>query len=329
MKSDESEAVPVPTIRPSPLELGVTYEGAILEGSLHIGPAKEIRKVTLHEGNHRFVRDGVKEEMHIDDFDTPRFIELSQAGKSGQGGLIWNFRLTAKEPTNLFARVRFDTDRGSTVTHFALEIREGPPPAGKLLFCDSPFDAYSDHHTHANLKLVARELAVQINATHKLPADLSPFRCLVLHGGGLHALVQPERDVVRNFLESSGRVVILANHFFRETVMWANHLTEPYGIHLEDREYHEVLCDRPQIADHFFTEGVQRLRWFRPSPMTVTAAARLLVRNPDRPGEGIVACGGPQENLVVVGESLLSSLLCQGWPFDNGQLFANLLRAGQ
>jgi hypothetical protein len=80
--------------------------------------------VTLHEGKLRFVRDGAKEEMHIDDFDTVKFIELSHAEKSGQGGLIWKFRLTAKEPTNLFAHVSFDTDRGSTGTHFALEIRD-------------------------------------------------------------------------------------------------------------------------------------------------------------------------------------------------------------
>jgi hypothetical protein len=30
-------------------------------------------------------------------------------------------------------------------------------------------------------------------------------------------------------------------------------------------------------------------------------------------------------NLIVVGNSLLHSLVCESWPFDNGQLLANLI----
>jgi hypothetical protein len=316
-----------PKIQPSPVELGVTYKGAVLEGSVHILSANEITKMSLHEGNLRFVRDGDKEEMHIDDFDANRFIEIRPGRRSGHGGLICDFRVKALEPINLFAHVQFQTDRGSTGTHFALEIREGEPPGGKLLFCDSPFAAYSGRAAHDNLRLTLRELAIQVNASERLPRDLSLFHCLVLHGAGLRPLVEPERESVRRYLESGRRVVILANHFFHDTIMWANHLTEPYGIHLEDREYYEVLCDREHVEDHRLTEEVKRLRWFRPSPMTISGPARLLVRNPDRLDEGFVACGGPSQNLVVVGESLLSSLLCQGWPFDNGQLFANIVKA--
>jgi hypothetical protein len=326
MSANENRFDSRPSIRPSPVELGVTYEGAVLEGSFHVAPASEITKIALHEGNLRFVSDGDKEEMHIDDFDTNRFIEIQPRRPNGHGGLTCDFRVQALEPVNLFAWVKFETDRGSTVTHFALEIRAGSPPGGKVLFCDSPFDAFSGREHH-NLRSATRELAIQVNATERPPADLSPFRCIVLHGSGLRPLVEPARENVRAFLEGGGRVVILANHFFHDTVMWANHLTEPYGIHIQDREYYEVLCDRQHITDGPYTDIVRRLRWYRPSPMTVSGNARLLVRNPDRVQEGFVACGGPKENLVVVGESLLSSLLCEGWPFDNGQLFANIVKS--
>jgi hypothetical protein len=75
-----------------------------------------------------------------------------------------------------------------------------------VLFCESAFRAFSDHQTHANLKLVVRELAVQINATHELPVDVSPYHCIVLQATGLQALVQPEREVLRRFVEAGGRV---------------------------------------------------------------------------------------------------------------------------
>jgi hypothetical protein len=38
-------------------------------------------------------------------------------------------------------------------------------------------------------------------------------------------------------------VVVLANYFYRDTVMLANHLTEPHGIRLADRECGQLLCD--------------------------------------------------------------------------------------
>jgi hypothetical protein len=86
------------------------------------------------------------------------------------------------------------------------------------------------------------------------------------------------------------------------------------------------LCDRSHIEDHRATIGIRRLRWFRPSPIIAKAPAKLLVRNPEHPNEGFLACGGPHQNLFAIGSSLLHSLVCEGWPFDNGQLFANLLK---
>jgi hypothetical protein len=142
-------------------------------------------------------------------------------------------------------------------------------------------------------------------------------------------LVQEEKTVVDRYLDAGGRVIVLANHFYHDTVMLANHLTEPHGVCLEDRECGELLgdleCEHRHITAHPATEGVGRLHWYRPSPMVVKKPARVLVHNPEQPGEGFVACAGLRQNLFVVGCSLLHSLVSPGWPYDNGRLLANLL----
>jgi len=304
--ASENDYVLQSSIRPSPFDLGVTYEGAILEGSLHITCAKEIHKV------------------HIDKPNGLEVLELHPYW-TGKRGLIWKFRARTDVPIKFLAFVGFWTDLGKTSTHFSLEIKAGFPPGGRLLFCQSPFDASSSHWTHANLNLVTRELELQTNTTNDLPEDISPFNVVVLHCAGLRYLVQGSTNMLNRYLEAGGKVILLADHCYSNTVMHANRLMEPHGIRLEDREYNEVLCDHSHIEEHRVTTGIRRLRWFRPSPMVTRASAKVLVRNPERPDEGFLACGGPHQNLFAVGSSMLHSLVCEGWPFDNGQLLANLL----
>jgi hypothetical protein len=296
-------------IHPSSFDLGVTYEGAILEGWLRVSPAKEIHKT------------------HIDNPEGREVLELVHRGKTGRGGLVFTFRAKTDQPIKFLAFVGFWTDLGKTCTHFSLEVKGGPPPGGRVLFCDSPFDASSDI-SHTNLSLVTRELRVQTNFTHQLPTDLSPFQTVLLHRWGLDFLVRDEKRIIDRYLNEGGRVIVLADSFFADTVMLANHLTEPHGIHLANRECGllcDLQCDGQHIEDHSAMKGVKRLRWFRPSPISVKGQARILVHNPENAEEGFVACGGPHNNLFVIGSSLLSKLVCQGWPFGNGQLFANLL----
>jgi hypothetical protein len=307
MPPQRDDSLPQVSLRPSPFDLGVTYQGAALEGSFHVLPAGEIRRVDFSDPAGREV------------------LELSPPAQSRQGGLLCPFRVRADEPGTFFTFLKLETDTGSACTHFSLGVRPGPPPGGRVLFCQSPFHAFSDPATHRNLGLMVRELGAQLNVMGQLPEDLSPYRVLVLHGLGLRSLVEDAGRHLHRHIEAGRRVVVLADHFYRDTVMLANHLAEPYGLRLEDREYGEVLCDRRHLAAHPLTAGVERLHWFRPTPVLAEGRGQLLVRNPDRPTEGFVACAGPRDNLVVVGVSLLSSLLCNGWPFHNGQLLANLL----
>src|SRR5262245_28604422 len=117
----QNEPDEVSSIHPSPFDLGVAYQGAILEGSLRIKRAKEVQQV------------------HVDKLDGQDVLELSQKGKTGREGLIWTFRVRADRPIKYLGFVGFWTDRGKTCTHFSVEVKEGSAPGGRILFYHSPY----------------------------------------------------------------------------------------------------------------------------------------------------------------------------------------------
>jgi hypothetical protein len=296
------------SIHPSPFDLGVNYQGAIIEGSLQISPAREVGRV------------------HIDKIHGQEQLQLSPYMKAGEHGLIWKFSARTDLPMSWIGFVGFWTDLGKTSTHFSLEVKPGLAPGGKVLFCESPFDALSSHWTHEHLTLLAREQEIQTNTLDTIPADLSQYDVVVLHGKTLLGLANSAIEILHRHIQTNGRLIVLADYFYRDSVRQANRLSEPYGIRFEDREYSELLCCARHIEDHSVTKGVQRLRWFRSSPILVKAPATILVHNPEDMTEALVACSGPCGNLFAIGCSRLQGLVGQGWPFNNGQLFASLLK---
>ena len=251
------------TVRPSPIDLGVNYAGAIIEGSLHIAPATEIHEFRVGKAN------------EIDVLELFPYL-------AARGGLIWKYRVQTCSPMRFNVFVDFQTDLGKTSTHFSLEVKNGPPPGGRVLCCQSPFDAFSSEVTHANINLIARELRIQLNSAYHLPEDLLVFDVIVLQGAGLGALGQNGTKAINSYLEAGGRVILFADYFFRSSVLHANAIAEPYGIRLEDREYTELMCESSDITDHLITAGISRLRWFRPSPIIVSKSANIIVRNPEK-----------------------------------------------
>ena len=193
--SGESGYVLTSNIRPSPLDLGTTYQGAILEGSLCIFPANEIQK------------------LHIDNPNGQAVLDLSPLYTRPQE-LIWRFHARTDAPGKWLAFVGFWTDLGKTSTHFSLEVKEGAAPGGRVLFCHSPFNARSTHYAHDKLTLVCRELEIQLNASNELPQQLSSFNALVLYESGLNYIVQDAMVALTSYLEAGGIVIILADFYY-------------------------------------------------------------------------------------------------------------------
>ncbi len=287
------------------MDFGTIREGLVLEGSVQILSASKAGLVQVSD-----------------------LLEFAEPTR-GPRGLIWLFRLKSLMPGSYHEKITFHTDSGDALLLVFVEVRERKSTNRNVLFCASPFNALSHSDVPINLKYLMRELDLSIAAQHRMPEDLDPFQCVVLTGGGLQSLVDGAKDRCFQYLERGGTIIILANQFTRNSVMWANHITEPYGIYIEDREYGEVLCGEPHMAADTLTHRVRRLRFFRPSPLAISPPAKALVQNPKSPTEAFVACSRAAGNLLVISISMLEDLICTNWPFDNGQLFANAISQGQ
>lgn len=303
--------IPALYVWPPGLDFGTAYQGSLLEGSFQVFPAiqgQSCRVVsTLNDRPHQGA------------------IELAGPFDTRRNALTWKVRVNTVKPGILVAGVNIDTDSGAACQWIRVELRPGPSPCKNVLFCDSPFGFLSNQGLQLPLKSLTRTLGIGLNTSDRLPDDLRQFEAIILHWGGLDHLLREERARFHDYLRLGKRLVVFADHFFEGSIMKANHLTEPYGILLKEHEYNEVICGPNDISLQTSAGAVESLYWSRPSPILVAAGAKLIVSHPTRREEGFVARGGPYDNLFVVGASLLDSLLCVGWPFDNGCLFASLV----
>jgi hypothetical protein len=293
------------TTKPLPLELGLTYEGALVEGALLVGEAQEIKGT------------------YIDQIDGTDIVTFGNPVVTPSGIRVLVRVNTQKLGTHVILGA-VETDKGNCPLQLSIEIREGPPPGGSCLFVESPYKPWSSFLFLEGLRLMTRHLQVQVNAADYLPGDLSCYNTLIVSGIGLEALTKAQ-FVLDNYLEEGRRVIILADSFPQGSVGHANRLVQPYGIRIGAQDYGEIVCDNRYIGKHQVTKNVTILRMFRAVPVTTCAPAELLVINPNQPHEGFVACSGPSKNLYVIGISTLDRMVCTGWPFHNAQLFANLL----
>jgi hypothetical protein len=297
-------------VAPELIDLGIVYQGSIMEGAFSLPPVKVIKS------------------LHIDaDATGCAILDLYPMRTYSDGSRLWPFRVNTEHPGVFLVCGEIHTDLGIAYPQITYRVCADHSENGKVLLCQSPFVPGTSLEVFRNLKLMMADLRIQMDATNQLPHDLFQYRMMILHGSALNYLLGNERNRLEEFLRKGGRLVILADHFCKGTVMKANHLVEGFGIWLHDREYDEVTCTHRQIVPHPLTRGVQQLYLYRCTPLQAFFPGKLLIANPDQPKEGFMACSGPYDNLLVIGLSRLSRLLTIGWPFDNGRLLANVFAA--
>lgn len=305
--------VSIPCTSPYGLDFGVACQGALLEGSFQVYPAVQ--------GSIADITCTLDERPH------KGFLKVEGPFESYGSGHVWKVRVETPEPGTFVAIVRIKTETGTA--HQWIRVRVHPLSANcrSILLCDSPLGFLSSQAIQRPLRLFARNLALGLNASDRLPDDLERFEVILLHGGGLDSLDSQEGLKINDYLTKGGRLIVLANHFLEGSITKVNRLSERHGILLKETEYDEVTCEPTDILLDCPSLQLDKLYWNRPSPIRVTGKAKLLVRNPERHEEGFVAQGEGQGNLIVIGVSLLDSLLCVGWPYGNGHLLAHILSA--
>ncbi len=208
----------------------------------------------------------------------------------------------------------------------------------RVLVADTPFQKFSTSNAdlfNPWLKLVEKNgLDVDYREVHTSKplldgVDLGEYDVVLLGEMGLLGLRDSDVDGLKRFAEKGGRVVLTANHFFRGTVGQANKLLNPYGLKINDVEpegRNDLTLNAAEITKCPLTDGIKSLNFFRASPVEVTDPDRtmVLVPNPDRAGESLVALGVAGDGDVVsLGVSLWWSWVSKA---DNATLMGNLLR---
>jgi hypothetical protein len=287
-----------------PITFGSLHQCSHIEGALSVRSNDRLRRITLNSDGKAKV-----------EFQEPAY---------RQGGFDLRFRINTEEVGSFLPEGEIETDQESI--EFWLRIEVIPSEVGRqnVLVCDSPYTSESSYLSK-NLMVVSRECGINVNTSFDILTDASRFQTIILTQLALQKLMDSStNERCREFLSIGGRLVVLASRCLHDEVSWANALTESYGIKLEHRECEDIICRKEHIAAATVLEGINKLWWFRPSPLRVAAPARMLVQQPSSPEEGIAACSGPHDNLYVIGHSSLETFFVS-WPFDNGRLFVNLL----
>jgi hypothetical protein len=140
--------------------------------------------------------------------------------------------------------------------------------------------------------------------------ELFDFDVVLLADGGLCRTQQADLDKLISFVEEGGRIIIAANHFLVPSVSKANELLELYGLKMIDKEPRGSCVwelDSKDLTTHSFTKSITRLRFFRPSPISVIDErhARIIVSAPPYPDCGFVAVAkAGKGEIVAIGQSL-------------------------
>ena len=165
------------------------------------------------------------------------------------------------------------------------------------------------------------------------PEELARYDVILLADGGVADLNVNTSMVMTQLASSGKRVILTASPAIGDTVLHANRILEPLGMHMVDRDLESPEPGYPRIETTSFgadqlLKGVTKLTTFRPAPIQIQdpQKAKILAYLPgSRDGFVAVSRQGKGE-LVAIGLVGLSAWLGEGGRgADNARLLKNLL----
>lgn len=289
------------------IDFGTLYQEAWVEGIIHIPKCDPITvPLTAH--------------------CRQVFSMINSGSHAGQKSDCWLwFRVNTENVGRYLTGDDLPTSNGPYLLQVDLEVRERPASGGRVLFVGTPYSDTSAVETLRNLSLMLSELEIDMSAYSAFPPeDLSLFHTVVLWEGALASVTDKQVALLHTYMQSGGKLVLLADYFHRGTVSGANKLMQRYGVTMRDEEMEETQFESTSAFRS--TSGVARVLMKRASVINAGTPDNVLVSAGGKPDEAVVSRCGPNGNLYTIGVSTLSRLLSVGWPFDNGRLFAALLR---
>jgi hypothetical protein len=329
-------------VRPSSLDLGSNYVGARIRGSLRL-----IGAHSLHRCSWRGRSDG----SFGDDNVPPDWLDLNERGHDSEFGLILDFAIRTDKPGSRFAFLTLECDSGRANCMLKINIRENSNSHLDLAICESVFGSFFPQELTDSMVRVLNALPYRVHHLRTLKElnDIRP-RTLLLQGSGLLRSCPDEIKSLHEWVAGGLNLIVLADEFFIGTAAAANRILAPFGLRLGGSGFDELgisqeesrrrICewqaryDRTpfvsramDICRHRLTQGVKRIHWFRPCPVSCAGPSSFpLIRSPADSAESFAAASEVASGYVVaIGTSLWSNLAAVGWPYDNDRFMANLL----
>ena len=295
-----------PEIQPERLDFGTVCSGSAVEAH-----------IVLHGG------------LSISSSTMPNWVRFDTAWLDSWGR--WRIDITADTSTvgTHSGTIRIQTDTGEFTLPASISVIKRDSTSCKILWTETPFDGFSGIST-ALLDELIRSHHLDIDFTREIPCNLDLCKMIVLEGGAVYNIWQEDVMRLQNFVEAGGRLVVGADAFFRHSVDGLNKIVHTYGFKMLDIEPN-CEVDVEIHSAHFQTDrqcnlfaGVDRLHFFRPSPIVVDNRDAFCIHHPD--DRNLVYVSGVKVNsgeVFVIGQSLLLKFFSE--TAGNQQFLANLL----
>ncbi len=319
-------------------------------GDLHVDSIAEGHLGLEFKG---VVDPGLSLKIEVPGFVTVKDVRLGRRGddRSGDLGCFVTLALDTKSPGRRAGNVkaRLGDQEASVPIVASVAPREAGRP--KVLVISNGFGSYADRADYYRPWFdLVREARLDVSYMESrsvpvgtgppvsgnlspLPEELTRYDVILLADGGVVDLNVSTSLVIAQFANSGKRVIVTASPAMGDTVLHANRILDPLGIHMVDSDIESPEPGYPRIetakleADALL-DGVTKLTTFRPAPIEVRDSdqAKILAYLPgSRDGFVAVSRQGKGEVVAIGLVGLPAWIGEHGRGADNARFLRNLL----
>ena len=330
LTSDSRTSESDPRTQPDQLSIGQVRVGARVEASI-------------------LVR-GQDADNAVDDINVklPSFLTLKNVSRDPQRNwCIFSLTFETRKSGKREDRIEIYSGTVKSEVPVAIEVLSQDEDLTRVLVVETPFHGFATKNgalfqTWVDLVRRARLDVNYLECSREDEhgpvevlegVELFDFDVVLLATSGLCHAQQADWYKLAHFVEEGGRIIIAANRFLVPSVPKANQFLEYYGLKMLDEEprcSREWILNSTHLTPHSFTKLITRLRFFRPSPISVRDEryARIIVSAPPYPECGFVTVtkAGKGE-VIALGQSLWYSWIGaeEAKEFDNSLLLQQLI----
>ena len=329
---------------------GVSHVDRLDFGDLHVDAIAEGHLGLEFKG---VVDPGLSLKIEVPGFVTVKDVRLGRRGddRPGDLGCFVTLALDTKSPGRRTGNVKARLGDQEASVPIVASVAPGEAGRPKVLVISNGFGSYADRADYYRPWFdLVREGRLDVSYMESrsvpvgtgppvsgnlspLPEELTRYDVILLADGGVVDLNVSTSLVIAQFANSGKRVIVTASPALGDTVLHANRILDPLGIHMVDSDIESPEPGYPRIetakleADALL-DGVTKLTTFRPAPIEVRDSdqAKILAYLPgSRDGFVAVSRQGKGEVVAIGLVGLPAWIGEHGRGADNARFLRNLL----